>query len=104
MPSTIQAGVYSVTLHYLKAVAAAGTTEAAAVMRKMHELPISDATIRNGTLRADGRMVHDTYLFRVKSPAESKEPYDFYELQATIPAKDAFRPLEESSCPALKHG
>jgi len=104
MPSTIQAGVYSVTLHYLKSVAAAGTTETAAVMAKMHELPISDPTIRNGTLRPDGRMVHDTYLFRVKSPAESKEPFDFYELQATIPAKEAFRPLEESACQALKHG
>jgi branched-chain amino acid transport system substrate-binding protein len=104
MPSTIQAGVYSVTLHYLKAVAAAGTTDTAAVMKKMHELPISDPTIHNGTLRPDGRMVHDTYLFRVKSPEESKEPFDFYELQATIPAKDAFRPLEESSCPALKRG
>lgn len=102
MPSTIQAGVYSVTLHYLKAVAAAGTTDTAAVMKKMHELPISDATIRNGTLRPDGRMVHDSYLFRVKSPAESKEPFDFYDLQATIPAKDAFRPLQESVCPALK--
>jgi len=102
MPSTIQAGVYSVTLHYLKSVAAAGTTDTAAVMKKMHELPISDATVRNATLRPDGRMVHDSYLFRVKSPAESKEPFDFYELKATIPAKDAFRPLQESACPALK--
>jgi branched-chain amino acid transport system substrate-binding protein len=102
MPSTIQAGVYSVTLHYLKSVAAAGTAETAAVLAKMHELPISDPTIRNGTLRPDGRMVHDTYLFRVKSPAESKEPFDFYTLEATIPAKDAFRPMQESSCPALK--
>lgn len=102
MPSTIQAGVYSVTLHYLKSVAAAGTTDTAAVMAKMHELPIADATVRNATLRPDGRMVHDSYLFRVKSPAESKEPFDFYELKATIPAKDAFRPLQESACPALK--
>jgi branched-chain amino acid transport system substrate-binding protein len=102
MPSTIQAGVYSATLHYLKAVAAAGTTETASVMKKMHELPIDDPTIRNGTLRPDGRMVHDTYLFRVKSPAESKEPFDFYELQATVPAAEAFRPLSESVCPALK--
>lgn len=102
MPSTIQAGVYSVTLHYLKSVAAAGTTDTAAVMAKMHQLPISDATVRNATLRPDGRMVHDSYLFRVKSPAESKEPFDFYELKATIPAKDAFRPLQESACPALK--
>jgi branched-chain amino acid transport system substrate-binding protein len=102
MPSTIQAGVYSVTLHYLKSVAAAGTTDTAAVMKTMHELPIADATVRHATLRPDGRMVHDSYLFRVKSPAESKEPFDFYELKATIPAKDAFRPLQESACPALK--
>jgi branched-chain amino acid transport system substrate-binding protein len=102
MPSTIQAGVYSVTLHYLKSVAAAGTTETAAVMKQMHELPVGDATIHSGTLRRDGRMVHDTYLFRVKSPTESKEPFDFYELKATIPAKDAFRPLEESVCPDLQ--
>src|SRR4051794_6671764 len=103
-PSTIQAGVYSVTLHYLKSVAAAGTTETAAAMRKMHELPVDDPTIRNGTLREDGRMVHDTYLFRVKSPAESKGPFDFYTLTATIPAAQAFRPLSESACPALKRG
>ena len=104
MPSTIQAGVYSVTYHYLKSVAAAGTTETAAVMRKMHELPVQDATVRNGTLRPDGRMVHDTYLFRVKSPAESSARFDFYTLQSTTPAANAFRPLAESVCPALKRG
>jgi branched-chain amino acid transport system substrate-binding protein len=102
MPSTIQAGAYSVTYHYLKAVAAAGTTETAAVMRKMHELPVHDATIRHGTLRVDGRMEHDTYLFRVKTPAESHGKYDFYALQSTIPAAEAFRPLADSACPALK--
>ncbi|MBV8915357.1 MAG: ABC transporter substrate-binding protein [Acetobacteraceae bacterium] len=101
-PSTIQAGVYSVTLHYLRSVAAAGTTETSAVMRKMHELPVSDPTIHNGTLREDGRMVHDTYLFRVKAPEESKGPFDFYRLTATIPAAEAFRPLSESACPALR--
>ena len=104
MPSTIQAGVYSVTLHYLKAVAAAGTTNTAAVMAKMHEIPVSDPTVHNGTLRRDGRMVHDTYLFRVKTPAQSTEPYDFYTLEATIPAAEAFRPLAESVCPAVKGG
>ena len=104
MPSTIHAGVYSVTLHYLKAVAAAGTTDTAAVMRKMHELPVADPTIRHGTLRPDGRMIHDSYLFRVKSPAESREPFDFYQLLATVPAADAFRPLSDSVCPALKAG
>ncbi len=104
MPSSNQAGVYSVITHYLKAVLAAGTTETAAVMRKMHELPIEDAIVRNATLRPDGRMQHDTYLFRVKAPADSKGPFDFYSLQSTIPAADAFRPLSESGCPALKKG
>ncbi len=104
MPSTIQAGVYSVTLHYLRAVAAAGTTETDAVMRKMHELPVGDATIRNGTLRPDGRMVHDSYLFKVKTPAESREPFDFYNTMATIPAAEAFRPLADSACPAFRKG
>lgn len=102
MPSTIQAGVYSVTLHYLRAVAAAGTTDTDAVMKKLHELPVHDATVRNGSLRADGRMVHDSYLFRVKSPAASREAYDFYDLVATIPAAEAFRPLAETACPALR--
>ncbi len=101
-PSTIQAGVYSVTLHYLKSVAAAGTTDTQAVMAKMHELPIDDPTVRHATLRRDGRMVHDSFLFRVKTPAESKGAYDFYKLEATIPADQAFRPLAESACPALK--
>ena len=104
MPSTIQAGVYSVMLHYLRAVAAAGTTETDAVMRKLHELPVHDATIRNGSLRVDGRMEHDSYLFRVKSPAESHEPYDFYQLLATTKAADAFGPLSDSACPLLKKG
>ncbi len=103
-PSTVQAGVYSVTYHYLKSVAAAGTTDTAAVMKEMHELPVHDPTIHNGTLRPDGRMVHDTYLFRVKTPAESKGPFDFYTLQSTIPAAEAFRPLSETACPALKPG
>jgi branched-chain amino acid transport system substrate-binding protein len=102
MPSNIQAGDYSVARAYLKAVAAARTTDTAAVIAKMHELPVDDLLTRNGTLRPDGRMVHDTYLFRVKTPAESKGPYDFYDLIATIPAANAFRPLSESVCPALK--
>ena len=104
MPSSNQAGVYSLVTHYLKAVLAAGTTETAAVMRKMHELPIQDEIVRNASLRPDGRMQHDTYLFRVKKPSESREPFDFYSLQSTIPAAGAFRPLSESACPALKKG
>ncbi len=102
MPSNIQAGDYSAARAYLRAVAAAGSTETAAVIAKLHEMPVDDLLTRNGTLRPDGRMVHDTYLFRVKSPAQSREPYDVYDLVATIPAADAFRPLAEGKCAALK--
>ena len=101
MPSNIQAGDYSVARAYLRAVAAAHSTETAPVIAKLHEQPVDDLLTRNGTLRPDGRMVHDTYLFRVKSPAQSKEPYDVYDGVANIPAADAFRPLAEGKCPAL---
>ena len=102
MPSVIQAGDYSVTRFYLHAVAAAKTTDTAAVMKVMHETPIDDPLVHNASLRPDGRMVHDSYLFRVKRPAESAGPYDFYDLVATIPAAEAFRPLAQSLCPAMK--
>ncbi|MDT7950975.1 MAG: ABC transporter substrate-binding protein [Acetobacteraceae bacterium] len=102
MPSNIQAGDYSVARAYLRAVAAAHSTATDAVIAKLHELPVDDLLTRNGTLRPDGRMVHDTYLFRVKSPAQSKEPYDVYDRVATIPAAEAFRPLAEGKCAALK--
>ncbi|HEY0522366.1 MAG TPA: ABC transporter substrate-binding protein [Stellaceae bacterium] len=101
-PTMIQAGAYSATLHYLKAVAAAKTDSAKAVVRKMHELPIKDAIVRNARLREDGRMVHDFYLMRVKAPAESKGPDDIYDLVATIKGDDAFKPLSESACPAVR--
>ena len=103
MPSNIQAGDYSVVRAYLRAVAAAKTTDTATVIAKLHVLPVDDLLTRHGSLRPDGRMVHDTYLFRVKTPAASKGPYDFYDLVATIPAADAFRPLADSLCPAFKH-
>ena len=102
MPSTIQAGDYAVARAYLRAVAAARSTDTATVIAKMHELPVDDTLVRNATLRPDGRMVHDTYLFRVKTPAQSKGRYDVYELLATIPAAEAFRPLAEGKCAALK--
>ena len=102
MPSVIQAGDYAVVRAYLRAVVAARTTDTAPVMAKLHELPVENLLTRNSSLRPDGRMIHDTYLFRVKTPAESKGPYDFYERIATIPAAEAFRPLSESACPALK--
>jgi branched-chain amino acid transport system substrate-binding protein len=102
MPSMAQAGVYSGVLHYLKAIAAAGTDNAEAVASKMRELPVRDAFTQTGTVRADGRMVHDMYLVQVKKPSESKAPWDYYKVLATIPADAAFRPLAESTCPLVK--
>ena len=101
-PSAAQAGVYSSVTHYLKAVKAAGTTEPAAVVKIMKETPINDMFAKNGRIREDGRMVHDMYLFEVKKPSESKGRWDDYKLVATIPAKEAFQPLELSRCPLLK--
>jgi branched-chain amino acid transport system substrate-binding protein len=102
MPSTIQAAVYSSTLQYLKAVQAAGTDDADAVMKKLKEMKLNDVFVKDGVIRADGRMVHDYYLFQVKSPAESKYPWDFYKLISTIPGNQAFQPLSDSRCPLIK--
>ncbi|QDW38008.1 ABC transporter substrate-binding protein [Bradyrhizobium sp. KBS0727] len=102
MPTMAQAGVYSGVLHYLKAIAAAGTDNADAVAAKMRELPVHDAFTQAGTVRADGRMVHDMYLVQVKKPSESKAPWDYYKVLATVPADVAFRPLADSTCPLVK--
>ena len=102
MPNMVQAGVYSSTLHYLQAVKAAGTVESSAVMKMMKATPINDLFAHNGRIREDGRMVHDMYLFEVKKPSESKEPWDDYKLVATIPAEEAFQPLAQSTCPLIK--
>jgi branched-chain amino acid transport system substrate-binding protein len=102
MPGMAQAGVYSSTMHYLKAVAAAGSVDSAAVMKIMKETPINDIFVKNGRIREDGRMVHDMYLFEVKKPAESKQRWDYYKLVATIPADEAFQPLAQSRCPLVK--
>jgi len=102
MPSMTQAGAYSGTLHYLKAVQAAGTRDADAVMAKMRELPINDFMTKNGKLRIDGRVMRDMYLFQVKKPEESKSEWDLYKPVATIPAEEAFRPLNEGGCPLVK--
>lgn len=99
MPSQIQAGLYSAVRHYLKAVATAQSKEAAAAIREMHTLPISDDIVRNAHLRPDGRMVHDYYVFQVKKPADSKAPWDLYTLLDTIPGDDAFRPMTPGLCP-----
>jgi branched-chain amino acid transport system substrate-binding protein len=102
MPNMGQAGVYSATTHYLKAVEAAGTVDTAKVMAKMRETPINDFFAKNGRIREDGRMVHDMYLFEVKKPSESKQPWDYYKLIATMPADEAFQPLSQSRCPLVK--
>jgi branched-chain amino acid transport system substrate-binding protein len=102
MPSMTQAGAYSGTLHYLKAVQAAGTRDADAVMAKMRELPINDFMTKNGHLRIDGRVMRDMYLFQAKKPEESKSEWDLYKLVATIPAAEAFRPLKDGGCPLVK--
>ena len=101
-PTTAQAGVYSSVLHYLKAVKAAGTTDAAAVIKVMKETPINDMFAKNGKIREDGRMVHDMYLFEVKKPSESKGRWDYYKLVGTVSGNDAFQPLEQSRCPLVK--
>jgi branched-chain amino acid transport system substrate-binding protein len=103
MPTAIQAANYSSTMHYLKAVQAAGTDDAAAVMKKMKETKIDDFFAHGGVIRADGRMVHDMYLAQVKSPAQSHYAWDYYKILATIPGAEAFQPLSESACPAVAH-
>jgi branched-chain amino acid transport system substrate-binding protein len=102
IPSMLTAGAYSSTLHYLKAVQAAGTDDAKAVMAKMREIPINDVMTKNGKLREDGRVERDMYLFQVKSPAESKNKDDIYKLLATVPGTEAFRPVNEGKCPFIK--
>ena len=102
MPHMGDAGDYSSTMHYLKAVQAAGTDEAGAVMAMMKATPVNDFFATNGRIREDGRMVHDMYVYEVKKPSESKYPWDYYKLRATIPADVAFRPLSDSRCPLLK--
>ena len=102
MPNMSQAGVYSSVRHYLKAVEAAGTADALAVMARMRELPVRDAFTAHGRLREDGMMVHDMYLFQVKPPAESRYPWDYYRLVGTVPAAQAFAPLAQSACEAAR--
>ncbi|MBP0111832.1 MULTISPECIES: ABC transporter substrate-binding protein [Bradyrhizobium] len=102
MPTMNQAATYSATLHYLKAVQAAGTKDTKTVMAKMRALPVRDAFTDNGVLREDGRMVHSMYLFQVKKPEESKGPWDYYKLLAEVPADQAFRPLKDGGCPLVK--
>ncbi|MCK9514691.1 MAG: ABC transporter substrate-binding protein [Ottowia sp.] len=101
MPGMVQAGTYSAVLHYLKAVDAAGSTDADQVAEKMRELPVHDFFAPNGTVRKDGRMEHDMYLVEVKKPDESKGEWDVYKVKSTLPASLVTRPLSESQCPLV---
>jgi branched-chain amino acid transport system substrate-binding protein len=96
------AAVYSVVSHYLRAVAAAATTDNTAVVAKMRAMPVQDVYTQHGEIRADGRLVHDMYLVRVKQPAESRGPWDYEEILQTVPGDQAFRPLAEAGCPIGK--
>jgi len=102
MPNMSQAGVYSSVTHYLKSVQAAGGDETASVMKQMKSLPINDFFAKNGRIREDGRMIHDMYLFEVKKPEESKYPWDYYKLLATVSGDQAFMPVAKSQCPLWK--
>ena len=101
-PNQVHAGVYSSVLHYLKSVAAAKSDAPATVAAKMRELPIKDEVMRNASIRPDGRVVHDMYLVEVKTPAQSKGPWDYYNILGTIPAATAFMPLAQSQCSLVK--
>jgi branched-chain amino acid transport system substrate-binding protein len=101
-PTMDHAGVYSGVLHYLKAVDAAKTDDGTKVIAKMKELPTDDPLFGKGRVRQDGRKLHPAYLFEVKKPSESKYPYDYYKLRATIPADQAFRPENEGGCSLVK--
>jgi branched-chain amino acid transport system substrate-binding protein len=102
VPTMIHAGTYGAVMHFLKAVDAAGTLDGPTVAAKMRELPVNDFMTKNGRIREDGRLVRDMYLFRVKSPEESKYKFDYYKLLATIPGDEAFKPMEEGGCQLLK--
>jgi len=101
-PTMIQAGVYSSVMHYLKAVKEIGSDDGKAAVDQMKKMPINDFFAKGGTIRADGRMVHDMYLAQVKSPEESTGKWDYYKILRTIPGDQAFQPLSESRCSLVK--
>jgi branched-chain amino acid transport system substrate-binding protein len=102
MPTMNHAGIYSATLQYLKAIQATGTDNPDVVMKQLKATTLNDMFVTNGKIREDGRMVKDFYLFQVKSPSESKYPWDYYKLVSTIPGTEAYQPLSESRCPLIK--
>ncbi len=101
-PTMIHAGVYAGVTHYLKAVEALKSDDGTKVIAKMKEIPTDDPLFGKGTVRADGRKIHPAYLVEVKKPAESKAPWDYYKIRATIPAEQAFRPIDQGECPVVK--
>ena len=101
-PTMIHAGVYAGVTHYLKAVEALKSDDGTKVIAKMKEIPTDDPLFGKGTVRADGRKIHPAYLVEVKKPAESKAPWDYYKIRATIPAEQAFRPIDQGECPLVK--
>src|SRR5258708_38625055 len=100
--TAIQASTHSATLAYLKAVKAAGTKDTEAVAKKLKELPVDDQFAQGGKVLANGRMVHDLYLFEVKKPSESKKPWDYYKQLAVVPGDKAFPSAKDSGCPLTK--
>jgi branched-chain amino acid transport system substrate-binding protein len=102
MPAINHAGVYSATLAYLRAAKAVNTIDGDKVVEQMRKAEINDDLFGKVTIRPDGRAVHDMFVFKVKTPAESKGRWDLYNLIATIPAEQAFRPLAEGGCPLVK--
>jgi branched-chain amino acid transport system substrate-binding protein len=102
MPTMAQAGVYSSVLHYLKAVEALKSDDGPKVIAKMKEMPTDDPVFGKGSIRPDGRKIHPMYLFEVKKPSESKGAWDYYKVRATIPADQAFRPMDQGDCPMVK--
>ncbi|MEK8035118.1 MAG: ABC transporter substrate-binding protein [candidate division NC10 bacterium] len=101
-PTMIHAGAYAGTLHYLKAVEALKSDDGTRAIAKMKEMPTDDSLFGKGVVRADGRKIHPAYLFEVKKPSESKYPWDYYKVRATIPANEAFRPIDQGDCPLVK--
>ncbi|MBX4868504.1 ABC transporter substrate-binding protein [Rhizobium bangladeshense] len=102
MPNMVHAGTYSAVTQYLKAVQKAGTDETEAVAKQLHEMPVDDVFGRGGTVGANGRMIHDMYLLQVKKPADSKEPWDYFNVLATIPGKEAYIDPAKSGCDLVK--
>ena len=101
-PTMVHAGVYSAVTHYLKAVEALKSDDGTKVIAKMKEMPTDDPLFGKGSIRADGRKIHPAYLVQVKTPAESKYPWDYYKVRTTIPADQAFRPMADGGCPLVK--